>query len=625
MDLQGNIMYDADEPFQRLVENLRNSSISSFSSKVAECLRKEHADLLGMLLPVQIKPSERARVKRQDEMHSALQKIFEIIETAGKEHGLEHNYYRKMVNLVSDFPRTECLFHSVSQPDFALTDVPAPVPRTDFVTRDVNVSDILWRQIPSFIEVEHGVVDSPIPHSADTVKDIVAQGADCTRTILFARPFQLYVFCLYICARDFWLGMFDRGGALMSRKYTITGTSDDNLELFVCIIRRMTCDMSHAELGQDPTISLAENNTYYQKSPYPSFKVEMGSGGTHAWYTENAPIRSSLSLLGPGTSTWIFRDMIARQIRPSNTLLLKVVWRSRHLTSESDIYNRFTGKELPGVAHFVTGGDSTLGEALWKYKTDKELIYAFRAAIKGHRHLSDLGILHRDITPGNVFLRRDVDLDDAGFLANLELATFLHDDETQNMKERIPSPISEDTITGFREDNNMINTNEAEPGPFMTPGTALFMALGILWSIDGRTVIAHSIHHDLESFILVIFYTVYRKARSTASKEIKDEFLSIFSPSSLKETITARIEWTQFGASHLGKSTDISPGLSYLLSACMMMLRAQNPMADPGNLEKYRKVLMDLGELGTDKDTGKRREVITAAERNEAALYPIDT
>src|SRR6267154_5132458 len=68
------------------------------------------------------------------------------------------------------------------------------------------------------------------------VKKIVSQGANYARQILAARPFQLYVLCIFTYAEKFCLGWYDRRGVILSDDYDIT----DDLDILVNVILQLT-------------------------------------------------------------------------------------------------------------------------------------------------------------------------------------------------------------------------------------------------------------------------------------------------------------------------------------------------------------------------------------------------
>ena len=245
------------------------------------------------------------------------------------------------------------------------------------------------------------------------------------------------------------------------------------------VIRRLACDMSPVQLGQDPTIRILSNTeaAFWQEranememQSFPTYAVTMGIGN-RCWYTLGPPIWSSLSLLGRGTAIWRVCD----SAKPDKLLVLKNAWRSSERLAESTIYQAIRGVH-PGVAEYEFGADvvfpdngrpisvhnlrdnssssstastpilhrlfiSTIGRPLWDYNSDLELLSGIRSALKGsllplyvtlcrlgksigHHFLYDQGILHRDVSAGNILLssERNPQPGREGFIMDVEYA-----------------------------------------------------------------------------------------------------------------------------------------------------------------------------------------------------------
>ncbi|KAL9019595.1 MAG: hypothetical protein Q9185_003137 [Variospora sp. 1 TL-2023] len=105
------------------------------------------------------------------------------------------------------------------------------------------------------------------------------------------------------------------------------------------------------------------------------------------------------------------------------------------------------------------------GKDVYKAKSLKGIINGFLGAIHGHESLLEAGILHRDISIGNIMLTEN---EEDGFLIDLDLAI-------------------------------RISNDHASGAPSKT-GTKVFMAIGALYGEP------HSFMHDLESFFWVLFW-----------------------------------------------------------------------------------------------------------------------
>lgn len=123
---------------------------------------------------------------------------------------------------------------------------------------------------------------------------------------------------------------------------------------------------------------------------------------------------------------------------------------------------------------------SLVGERIEKFGSIRELLEAYRDAIRCHQSLIELGrILHRDISPNNVMIHRSQfrshPPSPRGFLIDLDLA-----------KELPPNIAPPTTPSSLRR----------------RTGTMFFMAIEILKGTAPR----HTWRHDLESFLYVLIW-----------------------------------------------------------------------------------------------------------------------
>ncbi|KAH9942890.1 hypothetical protein B0H21DRAFT_810613 [Amylocystis lapponica] len=395
-------------------------------------------------------------------------------------------------------------------------------------------------------------MQGPVPSNDSTVKPIVAQAADCARIHLSARPFQLFSIGLLIFGSQFCVGIFDRDGVTFSP--TLDMWAD--VRMFIRVVRRLMCDMSPIELGQDPTVrvlSCAEAGEVRRRAEatgarltravdYPTFAVTMGKG-VRCWYTLGAPIWTSLSLLGRGTEVWRVCD----SADTNRLLVLKSAWRSSDRLAEATLYEGISGKH-PGVADYDVGADvvfpgaddrvisvknlrdsscddarntpilhrlltRTYGRPMWEYDSELELLKGFRAALEGHRFLTEQGILHRDISAGNVLLSAAAQPENGheGFITDIEFAYF----SRPSIEIAVTKTIAVAPVVGPRgiltkpttQTHTSFDTVSVKRGAAIT-GTVQFMALALLFAIKTNTTITHKVHHDLESFVWVFSYSI---------------------------------------------------------------------------------------------------------------------
>jgi len=315
-------------------------------------------------------------------------------------------------------PDAENMPFPLCKPDFVLVEVP---PTSGFLTPAIDVGTVKWRQICGFIEVKTSLREGPNPgpRSSTPVRPIVSQCANYARLILAARPFQLYVMCMFVYGSKFSLGWYDRRGVIVSDDYDI----DNNLDIFIRVVLQLTTHMTSYQLGHDKTARLLEGHSYYQDQ-YPSFTVSLGGDGntTPMWKTYGGPIWSSLSLLGRGTATWR-----AISLRDDEKVVLKTLWRSQTRQSESAVYS-YIKPNSAGVAKLSVGDDvryavgkeknapvtvgllrsftlndegsvrdnpvlhrlaiKPVGRPLWNAQTSEEFILGSLAALKGSASLS---------------------------------------------------------------------------------------------------------------------------------------------------------------------------------------------------------------------------------------------
>ncbi|KAG2136358.1 uncharacterized protein EDB93DRAFT_1339467 [Suillus bovinus] len=393
------------------------------------------------------------------------------------------------------------------KPDFVLTEVPPTSgPLTPAI--DVGRDGVKWRQISGFVEVK--------PH--------VREGPNATKST------SLYVLCMFIYGDKFSLGWYDRRGVIISDDYDIL----QNLDILVSVILQLTTHMTAYDIGHDRSARLLEGHSYYQFG-YPSFLVSTGAAGdTCLWKTEGPPIWYSLSLLGRGTATW------------------------RAVLAENKPGKKRIKSPLPGVAEFSLGDDvciplgretnarvtvgtlrslilnddagvpdypvlhrlalETVGRPLWDADTTKDFILGSLAALKGHQGLVEQGILHRDMSPGNIFVG-DPDCTEGweGFVADLELASVAQPETQSVVSLHTLSPVAGqlNTRSVFLEET--VPSSSEAPGAEIT-GTALFMAeelLSMMLLPDKKEIrpaqSKREVHHDLESFILVLFYSIMKR------------------------------------------------------------------------------------------------------------------
>ncbi|KAI0043942.1 hypothetical protein FA95DRAFT_330622 [Auriscalpium vulgare] len=170
----------------------------------------------------------------------------------------------------------------------------------------------------------------------------------------------------------------------------------------------------------------------------------------------------------------------------------------------------------------------SVGRPLWEYRSDKELLVGFRAALEGHEFLWKQGILHRGISAGNVLLGDSEGVQ--GFITDVEY-THVREIHLTEMWTELAASVGRargtQTTPAHRERRTFDDAAMPERGQAMT-GTLQFMALGLLEAIIAGIPIEHRVEHDLESFIWVLGYSVQRKLlKDYPEKTLKHEKLSL--------------------------------------------------------------------------------------------------
>jgi len=304
-----------------------------------------------------------------------------------------------------------------------------------------DVKSTLWRERTAFAEIKPSIKQGPKPSKPDgaTILSIVLQCADYARLHMSARPFQLFSVGLLIFGSHFCVGIFDRDGVTFSPIHDMW----KDTETFIRVVRRITCDLSLVELGQDPTVTMlspGSNETMASESlpkdflpdtsVFPSYSISMGGNDSRRWCTVGPPIWNSLSFLGRGTSVWRVVEVKSGQL-PGPSVVMKSAWRSSKRLAESDIYKSIVGSH-PGVAkhqfgHDVRSADGhsitvnalrlrprndyqetptlhrlfllTLGRPLWEYVSEIELLKGLRAALQGNTYYSQLSMAQLNPLP----------------------------------------------------------------------------------------------------------------------------------------------------------------------------------------------------------------------------------
>ncbi|TEB14750.1 hypothetical protein FA13DRAFT_1721436 [Coprinellus micaceus] len=182
------------------------------------------------------------------------------------------------------------------------------------------------------------------------------------------------------------------------------------------------------------------------------------------------------SICSRGTTCWRVRDPATME-----EYVIKDSWREDDLPAEHELLEKVKG--IPGVVFMasceVDRGETKGFQSVEHFSSVLQVLYAFRDAIVAHQRLLERGVLHRDISLGNVlFGKPDAPEGERGVLIDLDLA-FLATDARPSVK-------SDHTI-----------------------GTRLFQSISVLHSGKlGELAWEHDYLDDLESFLYSLAFIV---------------------------------------------------------------------------------------------------------------------
>ncbi|KAI0758423.1 hypothetical protein BD413DRAFT_618146 [Trametes elegans] len=549
-ELLNTVVHGQHAVFEKLVKSVGAlSSDDSLMDVICAAVRKDCDAEIQELLTLAAEADKRRKDAEADKGN----KIMEGVERALAQPHLDlpRKCFRRPVLTSSHSLAKEATSYGVEQkPDFVIVEVPPPTHGK--LHKPVTGDYATWSRCPSFIEVKAKTGDIPRNRRSNNATGTLTQAADYARVIMIARPFQLYVYGLLFCGHSFVLALFDRRGVVVSKDYSIK--SPEGLKNLIA------------------PLSLVQNHSYCQDyaKQYPRFQFSMWSD-TRSWTTFGPPIWTYPSLLGRGTSVW-------RTFAPDGrAMVVKMAWRTENRMSESDIYQEIARiynsrlDELPrGMAQFYEGRDVMyLGERISVYRLrepvdpygphkvgDEPAPRGFSAHLRvsqdepnaflhrvtfadtgkpsgTHQDLCEHGIIHRDISVGNVLIRTDVSITTNAAGEQTVTVTdreppegFLTDFELAKIAPTYPPRRYGSTKLELQKDTH--EAPAAKVGDTIT-GTALFMATTLLQEISrareegNRRSRSLEARNTIESFYWVIFFVLYKRALLNKRLKKKDE------------------------------------------------------------------------------------------------------
>ncbi|CAA7264878.1 unnamed protein product [Cyclocybe aegerita] len=242
---------------------------------------------------------------------------------------------------------------------------------------------------------------------------IILEAAYFARQAFIASSNRVFIHILVIAGRKAKMLLFDREGCLMSRSFQNNDASGAK-ELVRCIL--LLCSRETQLLGFDASVHWhqdcryirtrdAEGKAIYYRllKPYPIFQHEnIRCKGTTCYQAE-----------GPNGDICVLKDAWKDRGSPLEKEMLgftkdaKVQGVGEMVGSEvgwglRNIREPFTHEVRDLVQLRITL--KGYGKSIDNFESRKQLLYAFRDAVAGHRNLWRAGALHRDISANNILL-----------------------------------------------------------------------------------------------------------------------------------------------------------------------------------------------------------------------------
>ncbi|KAJ8488166.1 hypothetical protein ONZ45_g14062 [Pleurotus djamor] len=334
---------------------------------------------------------------------------------------------------------------------------------------------------------------------------------------IYSHQHRTHLYMLYFFHPFVRILRWDRSGVIVTErlKYTEDCTS------LITFLWRYT-QLDDVERGHDPTVSLATDeetklarrllkdwapskprDVLKIQVPDPDADVKAGDDAIRSFLVWGAII-DPLSPFGRGTRGYAAIEVKEGQ-EPSKPMFLKEQWRAITVNPEVGTLKTLNKAKIKHVPTLLCGGDFSnhktltdqvakekwgyrgdklvsrvltrlvvieLGRPLSPFTSSKSMIYAIYHAFQAHRDVYNIcGILHRDISSGNILILPD----GSGLLIDWDLA---------------------------KEVAKLV-------GPGRTPertGTWAFMSV----KLSNQPHNLHSVHDDIESFFWVILYFAVR-------------------------------------------------------------------------------------------------------------------
>ncbi|CAD6502866.1 BgTH12-05455 [Blumeria graminis f. sp. triticale] len=392
--------------------------------------------------------------------------------------------------------------------------------QVDFFIKSSDIADNVehkWRDVR---------VVGEITSSKEKISDKIHQLMRYMREIFYSQPLRRFAhgFCLHKNHMELWI--VDRAGAYSSGEIDLSKSHEKLIRVLSSYML-----MSDEDLGLDPITSYDSDGRCFVTVPNGMTSVEKIEVNPLPIARPETIASRGNTCLETKDSMYMLKFSWGSEIVESETKILKKVKGVTGIITlnySSDLYNIDThrhGMEFTEDKKFKINADdaalsygvvtnsranisyikrkltyaklSPVGRPLQSSSTVREFVRGIRDAIIGHRNLYDKGIIHGDISAGNIILTKaDVTGASEGLLIDLDMASF---------REEIKGKKQSESITG----------------------TLKYMALELLEAIDEKeNTLKQTYRHDLESFFYVLITGCMSYCRKEAPKHLKNWYSS---------------------------------------------------------------------------------------------------
>ncbi|KAF7321824.1 hypothetical protein MKEN_00704300 [Mycena kentingensis (nom. inval.)] len=311
--------------------------------------------------------------------------------------------------------------------------------------------------------------------------------------------------------------------------------SDETVSVPTDAERERMADIVNSLLGQNGRVS---RPTVKQLTKHSRWVIVKVNGVERRCFTVGKPIYQSNGLFCCGTHVdCVIIEPLDGVNTPPQFFVLKDSWQQACRYPESVFYrviqdyvdNALNGEmpvglaaclgsydlgddeKLAAVGHRTTTARLRKGDALQerhhrrilldvvgkvldepRHLTMREVVSALRDAIFGHKVAYEAGVMHRDVSLGNI-LRR---LDKTGFLHDFDVSAF-----TLVGQKRF-----EDLFRDQLENGELKDLSDSDKNKKDVTGTFPFLAIDLLKARWTKKPVEHEAKHDLESYLYVLLW-----------------------------------------------------------------------------------------------------------------------